>query len=349
MEDALKRTIFVLMSLLVLFASLPAFADDGEFAPPAITEEERLLLEAKAKTKPFPIGARVSLAQSVGGGTFTTDENVRRSAYDISLNLAPYWRITPLMRLGARLSLSHAVVENYESVATYKNRTLFSDLSFSLSHGRLYKIPKLGIGINGALSISLPTSLQSQFRGLYCMVNGKLGLSRMLGPVYVGYAFNFYKNFNKYTTPIIDKSEAGDYVVLSHFKGNEQLTTDLVSVGGNNVSHGIVNSFLVSWNITGKIALALYYSINNGWTYAAYDNDELSSEYAVGGRGQRDVSTGVVDLSYQVNNNLAVSLGTQTLTSPKTANNKSWVWPFMNFSQEHRQNTVVYLSFDGVF
>jgi hypothetical protein len=353
MEEQLRRVILCVMSWMVLWAAFPAQAleRDNGTAPPAITEEERIIEEAKAGTKPFPIGGSVSLTQSVGGGTFVEDPYVRRASYDVSLGLTPYWRITPLMQLSANLDISQSLVENYDNQGvagvTKKNRVLLSDTSLSLNHMRLLTIPVVGINMRGGVSLSFPSSLQSQYRTLYFSSKASLSFSKVIGPVYLAYGFSFSKNFNRYTSPVIDKSEVGDHVVLAHFDGNEQLSTDLVSTGGNNTSFGMGNQFLISWNITEKISLAALYGFNHAWTYNSYEDDELAGEYADAGRGMRNSQTGIVDISYMVNKYLSLSLGTQTMVAPKSDNNKEFIFPFLNFSNNYRNNTSVYLSVGG--
>lgn len=347
-EGTLKRAILWVFAGLVVVSSWPALAQESAGAPPAVTEQERRLEEAKKEK--FPIGAGVSLTQEIGGGTFIDDPYVRRASYDVSLGLAPYWRITPMMRLTAGLSISQSVVENYESSVTYKNRLLLSDLSLGLSHAQLFKIPVLDIGVNGGLGIGFPTSLQSQYRTLLLSSNARLGMGRSIGPVYIAYGISFFKNFNQYTQPVIDKSKAGEHVVLAHYQGNEQLTTDLVAVGGANTSFGLVNSIMASWNITDALSFGIMYAYNNSWTYTSYPKDELSAEYADGGQGYRDSQQGVLDLSYQFNDYVSASIGTATMVSPKSADNKAYVFPFANFWDDYRRNsTSVYVSLGGNF
>ena len=348
-EGTLKRTVQIIAVAALLLAACPSYADQGPQAPPAATEEERALEEAAEGVDLFPIGGTVSLTQAIGGGTFVSDPYVRRAAVDLTLSAAPYWRITPLMRLTLTAAVSTSLVENYDSITTYRNRTLLSDTALSFAHLSVYKIPVVDINIDASVALSFPTSPQSRFRDLYVSSRAKLGFSRSIGPVYISYRFFFFKNFNEYTSPTVDTSDVGEHVVLAHFEGNEQLTSDLISVGGNNVSFGIINALLVSWNITSELALAVYYELNNSWTYNSFPNDELSSEYAQGGRGQRDVQRGIVDVGYQFTDYLNVSLGVETLVAPKSLDNESFIFPFMNFSNNYRNNTSVYLSLTGIF
>lgn len=343
----MKRFTGLAVGLLVLAAGVSQGLLAQENAPPAVTEAQRAEREQESGKKSFPIGGTVSLDQSLGAGTFVADEYVRRSAYDVSLSLSPYWRITPMMRLSAGVSFSTSLVENYDSDATYKRRTTMSDISLGLNHFKLWDIPRTGIRIGGGVSFSFPTSPQSRFRQLYLSSRATVSLSRSIGPVYLAYNLGFFKNFNRYTTPAIDQQDVGDHVVLAHYQGNEQLTTDLIAVGGNNTSFGVMNSFMASWSIYGPLSFTAMYGINNSWTYNAFPKDDLSSSYAVGGRGQRDSQQGVLDLTYQIRRELSVSLGTQTMVAPKTADNKDVVFPFLNLSNNYRNNTYFYLSVTG--
>lgn len=345
----MRQVICFSMAIVVMSAALPTFAFDSDMAPPAITEEERAMKEAKSGKKIFPLGATVSFGQSVGGGTFVADPNVRRPYYDMSLVLAPFFRITPLMRVLLKVGITQSVVENYDSVVTRKYRTLLSDTAIAFKHMRLYQIPKLKINIGATASATLPTSLQSQYRDLIVSGAGALSFTRVVGPVYMGYSVTMFKNFNRYHVATMNINKVGEHVVLSHFNGNSQLTSDLVTAGTANVSFGVVNTGVVSWNITGKLSLAAQFEINNSWTYDSFEKDDLSSEHAVSGRGQRDVMRGILDVSYQFTTMFSASIGTDTLIAPKTADNDAFIFPFANFSKNYRNNSSVYLAFTGVF
>ncbi|MFH1532370.1 MAG: hypothetical protein ABIK09_16725 [Pseudomonadota bacterium] len=339
----MKTVQSLLIVAAVLCWSASVYAQSVAY-PFGISEQERLLQEAKAAEQPFPLGVSGGLSQTIGGGTFTKDPYVRRASVDLSMSISPYWRITPLMRLSAGVGVSTTIVENYGSGNTQPHQWYVSDTSLSFSHAQIYKIPVVGIGISGGVSLGFPSSLQSQYRTLLMSARGNLGFSRALGPVYLSYGFGFFKNLNRYTSPVLDKDRVGDKVILSHYLGNEQLTTDLVAVGGLNTSFGLSNSLMVSWNIIDQLSLAVYYSLTHGWTYGSYKKDELSSEYADAGKGRRDSQTGVIDLSYSFNKYVSASLGIQTSTAPKTADNKAIIFPFANFSDNWRNNTGIYLS-----
>jgi len=329
--------------------ALPAFGFDRDSAPPATTEEERIL-EAKEKgEEKFPVGLNVSFSQGIGGATFVEDKYTRRSAYDISLDVMPYWRFTDFFRFVVRTIATQSVVENADSVVTYQNRLQLSDTVVGFQHLRILEIPLVEVGVRGELTAALPTSPVSQFRGLIASPKTRWAFSRSLGPVFLQYGASFYKNLNRYETSYIDESVMGEHVALAHFNGNEQLTGDHFAAGPGNLSFGFINDFLVSWNMTDELALALYYEINNGWTYQSFPKDDLSSEFAVGGRAQRDATRGIVDVTYQFTPQLSVSVGTDTVVLPKTADNKAFVFPFANLSNNYRNSTQIYFGINGAF
>ena len=345
----MKRILIVLAIAAFSSAVLPAHASENDTAPPAITEEERILQEAKAAQAPFPVGATIVLDQAVGGGTFVDNPYTRRPNYSVSLDLRPYVRITPYFRLKARTVFTTAVIENFDTTTTYRNRTVQSDTWFDLSYTKLATIPVVGIGVNATLRTTVPTSPESQYATLVTAERLVLSFGKTVGRFMFHWYPSVYKNFNSYTSPSVDTSEVGDHVALAHFKGPEQIGGDLVSVGGNNVSHGIINGFDVLWNITDELALYVYYQISNAWTYNSYPDDEFTSSNAEAGRGQRDSQWGILDLSYQVTPVYSLSIGTSTLLAPKSADNEEFVFPFANFSNNHRASTDIYFDIAATF
>jgi hypothetical protein len=345
-EGALKTTM-LLVGAVVAFSSLPAFGQVLGGAPPGITEQERQLEEAQ-RTDVFPLGVGVSLGQSMSAATFNRDEYVRRASYDLSLGVSPYWRITPMLRLTAGISVSQSVIENYDSSVTYRHRMLLSDTSLGLSYARIVVIPGIDVNVGGSLGCSFPTSIQSRYRTLYMSSRAGLSLSRAAGPLFISYGFSFFKNFNEYDQPAVDTGEE-QYVVLAHFRGHEQLTTDLIATGGANTSFGIMNSLMVSWGITDELSLTVMYGLNQSWTYRSFPDDEYKAELADAGRGYRDAQSGTIDVSYQLDEHLGISAGVDTATAPKTADNQAWIFPFANFWDRYRNNTSIYLGVGGNF
>jgi len=336
-EASLKRATMLLL-VMAGFILVP----ESVSAQPTTTTTTQQATEEHEDVSAWPVGATFVLAEVIGGGTFTEDPYVRRSAVVSLFRFSPYWDIIEHLRLTGTIDVLSSLVENYESVVTYRNRTTLSDTTLDISHLKLYTVPFVDIDLNAGLSLVFPTSLQSQYRSLIMNTTGHFGMVKKLGPVTLGYAFAGYKNFNRYTSPTVDSSEVGDHVVLGRFGGEEQLSGDLISTGGNNVEWGVLNTLSVGISPIDDLTLTILGEVNNAWTYDVSPKDEFSSPYAKGGRGQRDTWHGVLDVTYMMSKNWAVSVGTDTLVAPKTADNSEWVFPFANFSNNYRNNSSVY-------
>ena len=71
----------------------------------------------------------------------------------------------------------------------------------------------------------------------------------------------------------------------------------------------------------------------DAWDYKQLDLcqhrlDEFSSEYAKGGRGQRDSTVGTLDVTYQPFKHVGFSLGITSAQPAKTRDNKRIRFPF---------------------
>lgn len=332
------RRATILVLLVLAGVSVPITAALAQVTPSTVTQEA----QEKAKEDGLPVGAVIVLGQVVGGGSFTADPYVRRTAVTTLLSLGPYWDIVDNLRLSGKQDILYSMVENYQSTVTYRNRTMLSDTTLDLSHLKLVVIPGVDVTVNAGLSLVFPTSPQSQYRDIIMNTTLHAGLVKKLGVVTLAYVAAGFKNFNRYTSPTVSLDDVGDHVVLARFGGNEQLTGDLISVGGNNVEWGVLNSFTVSVALIEGLTFTVVGEVSNSWTYDVSPSDEFTSEYAKGGRGQRDTWHGVLDLTYALSDNWAVSMGTDTVVAPKTADNGDWVFPWANFSNNDRNNSSVY-------
>jgi hypothetical protein len=83
-------------------------------------------------------------------------------------------------------------------------------------------------------------------------------------------------------------------------------------------------------------------ALQSSWTYLNIPKDQFSAPDAKAGRGQRDRTFGVIDLTYQPWENFGFSLGLSSAQPAKTADNKSFRFPFFDFSSEGNNFTTVY-------
>jgi hypothetical protein len=67
----------------------------------------------------------------------------------------------------------------------------------------------------------------------------------------------------------------------------------------------------------------------------------------VAGQTQRDTTYANIDVTYTITDYLSASLGTETFQPPKTADNKSFRFPF--FTPDANNFTSFYLALAGSF
>ena len=124
------------------------------------------------------------------------------------------------------------------------------------------------------------------------------------------------------------------------------LTSDghtFFSAGGNNISYSFSNRLGLDLDIVEGLSGSISYSIASGFTYASYETDELSSDYATDGRGQRDSFQTDISLSYDFKV-LQLSLGLANGAGIYTARNSSLRFPFWDFQGAANNLSTVYLS-----
>lgn len=347
-----RRSILFLVGVLATLA----------FSPPAAWAVGGATNELPEQEKPgqFPIGAMVILDNAVGAGTFVSQKFERRPLYAATLTFLPSWRATDQLTVRGRLDIGKEFVSNASSETTKDHEVTLADAMLSVLYGSFYRVPADvpvvgGLNFGGMFDLILPTSKQSQFRTLVMGLRPVVIISYPIGPVDLAYQFRFTKNFNRYTSPVVSASDTAP-VALARVRGNEEVSADLIALGGNNVEFSVANRLTVQWNI-GKgfgfedreLSLMVDYMVSNAWTYRSYPSDELMADDAVSGRGQRDLELGTVELSVKAIDHLYLALGVQSYQPPQTSDNKGFRAPFFNFWDLANNYTTVYFDVIGVF
>ncbi len=287
-----------------------------------------------------PFGVNVLLEQSLGIGTFVADKYARNPYYGWTLQLRPRYYFTDKFFAELSFALTGELTTSYQTSTTTKRQVMPSDLILNLKYSNVYKIPGLGIGISPYLRLGAPTSYESRYRNLYLSTAAGLNLTRMFGShVLVDYMFRFNKNWNKTAQPTI----TGSQIALSRLRGNEDVGGgEVINGDDNNISYSVYNALTGSFIITDEWSITLQLAIQNSWTYLSIPKDEQSSPNAKEGRGQRDRTYGVLDITYQPWEHFGFSLGLSSAQPAKTADNKSFRFPFFDFSSEGNNYTTVY-------
>ncbi len=292
----------------------------------------------KRKT-PFAIS--VVLEQQLGIGTFVADKFARNPFYGYSLSLRPRYYFTDKLFAELQFSILGELTQSYQSSNTYKRQVMPSDLFLTLKYSNAYKIPGLGLNLSPYIRLGAPTSYESRYRNLYLSTAAGFNLGRMIGNhFFLDYAFRFNKNFNKTAQPTI----SGASIALARTRGNEDIGGgEVINGDDNNISFSVYNALTGSVIINEQWSVTLQLAIQNSWTYLSLPKDQFSSPNAKAGRGQRDRTFGVVDLTYQPWEHWGFSLGLYSTQPAKTADNKSVRFPFFDFSSEGNNYTQMYL------
>ena len=283
------------------------------------------------------------LEQQLGSGTFVKDSYARNPYYAWLLSLRPRFYFTNHLFVELRVDLQQELTTSYATTTTKKRQLMPSDTLLTIRYQSAYKIPVLGISISPYFRIAAPTSYESQYRDLYLSVTPAFDLQKLIGPVLVTYIFRFTKNFNKYTVATVPK-DVETPVSLARIGGAEDLGS-VIATGKNNISFSVFNALMLTYIINAEWSASLYWGVANAWTYKSYPEQPN----AKGGRGQRDVMYGVVDISYQPWKHLGFSFGVYTKQPVKTNDNKTIRFPFYDIHTPGNNYTVWYLDVVSIF
>ena len=297
--------------------------------------------EATDEEQTTGFSASATVTTQVGQGTFVSNEYARNPYLDWSLDLAPAYQLDEATSFSAQLSVTQELT-NSDS-ATSANQVFLSDMWLTANR-KLWTIPVAEIDTSVRGRIYLPTSLASQYEGLYFSGLVQLGLSRKFGDVSVAFASAFRKNFHSHTSPTIDTENLSQTVIFAREGGNELVDAFLVSPGGNNVSYQFRNSLGVTWTPFERFGVGASYLIANGFTYASYEVDGSSGVGAVAGRGQRDAFMANIEATYGIDDRFELAAGILTQGSPRTADNTGFRFPFWDFESEAENLTTVYVA-----
>lgn len=287
-----------------------------------------------------PFAINILLEQSLGIGTFVADKYARNPYYGWLLQLRPRYYFTDKLFAEVNFSIQGELTNSYTTSTTQKRQVMPSDLLLTVKYSNIYKVPVLGINLSPYIRLGAPTSYESRYRNLYLATAVGFNLTRMFGQhVLLDYLFRFNKNWNKTAQPTLGSGR----IALSRLRGNEDIGGgEIINGDDNNVDFSVYNALTGSFIINDEWSVTLQLAVQNSWTYLSIPKDQFSSPYAKAGRGQRDRTYGVLDVTYQPFEHFGFSLGLSSAQPAKTADNKSVRFPFFDFSSEGNNFTTVY-------
>ncbi len=280
------------------------------------------------------------LTSDVGQGSFIMNEYARNAYVDWNLTLLPAFTFDG-NTFQAQATIYQELTDSDGD--TENQRVLLSDTQL-IYNRMVFTIPEADINVFANGRVILPTSLASQYDGLYFGAQAQVGFMRTFGPVTLFYRSAFRKNFHEYTSPTVDLSDYDEQVFLARSNGRERIDALTYSPGGNNVSYSFTNRLQVMVTPFDELTITGEYIVSNGFTYEDYALDALSGAGAKAGRGQRDAYTTYLDFTYTMNSNIYLSTGISTSGSPRGADGRHFVFPFLDTESEANNLTTFYVS-----
>jgi hypothetical protein len=261
---------------------------------------------ATAGERPSDFGGSVTAELSLGLGTFAPAPH-QQALLSTTLLGSAFYRISDEMRLTLAGSVTSYNINDFNTPLP-QGEALPSDLSVGVSHSRIYRHEGSGLNVSGAFRVLLPTSPGSRFQNRWFTLMPSLNTSLPIGPVSLSWSFGFGKFFGGTSTATVDCSDFEDPEQCYQGRGaNTVLGYETERRGGEVFIPGVgMNSFFfsntlaASWSPVARLSLSLSFGVFTYFGLRSLPEDEFSSQYAVGGRAQRDRLISSFIASYQV-------------------------------------------------
>lgn len=232
----------------------------------------------------------------------------------------------------------------------------FQDISLSAEWAG-YSHDGTGFTISPSFELDLPTSSRAQAMTMLASTSLGVNISRtFFDDLTLVYGLTGSRIFHEYTSPVMDIEEVGDEAALYRTAGTEAVEPGRFAVGGINTQWGLVNSLAAMFSMTDSLSATVMYQLSSGWSYNVTEDDEFASERQCTGRcpgrsatgRTAELGVGVLSLSYLANQNLTITSSLTTIRAPRTLDNKSYNFPFLdtNFASNA---SYLSLSFTGTY
>jgi len=158
-------------------------------------------------------------------------------------------------------------------------RADYSDVWLTLRNPRVYTIPKIGVYLNPAFRVILPTSAESRYQTLVMSLTPSLALGRTFwhDKIRVGYGFGFTKNFHRYTSPQLTPEAGGDAATAGGNFSDGPYGAGLSNfyldpsrdgtIGGYNINYSFSHTISGGIQLSDKWSIDVLYVIIDSFTY----------------------------------------------------------------------------------
>ena len=233
--------------------------------------------------------------------------------------------------------------ESYNSSRNYPGQIRFGDLRWLTEWRRFSSLLKNTLSWTGSVEFFFGTSSLSRFVGkqvgMQVTVTTKYNPKKWLE---VRHGISLTKNINKFTTTTLDWSNF-EQPRVTRPGGAENVAEGFTATGEGVISFAIANEFVAEATLPHKFAVLVGMEIVNGFTYDNGQMDTFSSAYAVGGRGQRDLIYGSVEVYWAPINELEFAVGSVVMQAPKSADNVGFRFPWWDTTNGAMNRQTFYL------
>ena len=338
--------------------TLAAQPGPGEVQPDDVDDAvDEDLDDADEDDRPWSLGG--GLRMMVGQGTFVSPSNDTEFAGEVHDGSGAFNRVSLFFGINAgyrwndfsfsgSAGFSQYLSAGGGSTRPYEGR--FQDIQLSAEHEG-FEIGETDINVSPSLSADLPLSTASRTQTMLTSFSGGVSISKTFFDAFsLGYSLSGSRNFHRSTTPILQQDDIQDDDLSSplyRVDGSEDLGGGRFTVGRLNTQWGLSNSLSASIMFSPSIQVMANYGITNVWSYGSWDDDEFSSEIQCTGRCSSQIAMGMVSANYVINENMSASLTLNNTQPPKTADQKSFNFPFWNFTGAASNSSRITLGLMG--
>ncbi len=285
------------LTALVVSASTPARAAE-------------LPLPAQSATEPAPRawrGTTLVYDNALSAPSLVKSADLTWNPYYVqSLSFRPEWHFGETAAVRARFDMEKELTNSDDT--TRYHELILGDVSLE-GTGQLFEERRTGIKLTGTLRAIGPLSKASQAQTLVVGFQSALGASRkfdVLSGLSVSYALGGGMNVHRYTTAQYDAPTIACQLADECAR--------FVNTGLRNSHFSLNNGPTVALAVTPKLSITSVFLFRKSFLYALTPTSVSAATGAVSPDPSNDVSVRsgqrfLVDLSYQVNDQLGVSFG----------------------------------------
>lgn len=335
----LFRLIWILGLALFLFGS-PAHAQ--------LSEDQLAQRKAPGLLGKFK-GSYANVALNMGSGTLVTDDYSDNPYLSQELAFFPRFKLTKSMNVRAYWALE---CEYTDPDSPNGRHCSPSDTRLSFHHNKLWADPWIDGLVMGSFQVWLPSSYASRFN--HTVTNLRLSgtyFARLFkGRLELAYTFSTQKylptrKVRGFTADDVGSDEDG--LAFAHVRSSSAKDGSVGSGGPINDNWMFSNNFYAGFYFTPKLSVSTSFAIFNYLRFSVPD-DELIV-LGLSNTGRRDYTFGSLDLSYQLHDHVIVAGGISSLQPAKTADNKSFRFPFWDFVSPSNNFSKFYVATTFLF